>query len=182
MDDSSLNWTVKGRKLLLHTPVYDVEQLDSCSQTGIRGNYVSMTAPNWVVVVPVVGDSFVLVRQYRHSYGAITTEFPGGVSDADESPEETAYRELLEETGYRAGKLTVLGTCSPNPALFSNRFTVCLAEDLVQTGTLNPDEDEVLTSFLRPISEVLENFCTGEYVHAFMGTALALYLRNRSGK
>ena len=179
MDDEKLLWKVNAVTPLLHTPVFDVEARDSEAPNGVSGRYVAVTAPNWVVTVAVDGDDFILVRQYRHGLGSITTEFPGGVKDEGETPEECSARELEEETGYRAGKITVLGTCSPNPALFANRFTVCLAEDLTPTHRQHLDEDEVL-SFLRvPIREVIDGFCTGEYMHAFMGTALALYLRHR---
>ncbi len=73
--------------------------------------------------------------------------------------------------------MTVLGVCSPNPAIFSNSITVCLAEDLTPTNVQHLDADEVLTYETVPIDEVIDSFCKGEYTNAYMGTALALYLR-----
>ena len=131
------------------------------------------------MVIPVLGDRFVLVRQWRHAAQRITVEFPGGVRDGGEDPAETAARELLEETGFRAGKLTKLGACSPNPALFSNTFHCYLAQELTATGEQHLDEDEVLAYETRPISEVLNAFGGPEFSHALMGTALAFYLRSR---
>ena len=180
MKETDLNWKVKATSPLLSTRVFDVESRKSESATGITGDFIAINAPDWVLVIPVAGDDFVMVRQWRHGLGAITTEFPGGVSDRGEEPVQTAARELLEETGFRAGKITLLGTCNPNPALFSNRVSFCLAEELVQTQTQSLDPDEVLTYSLVPQKDVINSFCTGEYMHALMGTALALYMRRKN--
>ncbi len=182
MDSEALSWTVEKKETLLHTPVFDVEQREALSESGLRGSYYALRAPDWVVVIPVLGQSFVLVRQFRHGLGAFTTEFPGGVVKAGEAPEKSAERELLEETGFKAGKITVLGRCNPNPALFSNEFTVCLAEDLTDTQETHPDEDEFIRIEKMPIDRVIDGFCSGELIHAFMGTALALYLRHKAKK
>ena len=179
MTDESLKWTIEETKLLLHTPVFDVLEQKERSAAGPSGAYVAMTAPDWVMVIPVLGENFVMVRQWRHAAKRLTTEFPGGVRDGDEDPAETAARELLEETGFRAGKLTKLGACSPNPALFANTFYCYLAEELVPTGEQHLDADELLNYELRPIPEVIAAFGSEEYSHALMGTALAFYLRNQ---
>ena len=102
--------------------------------------------------------------------------------DEGEDPVESAYRELEDETGFKTGKMTVLGVCSPNPAIFSNSITVCLAEDLTPTNELHLDDDEVLMYEMVPIDEVINSFCKGEYVNAFMGTALALYMRHEQAE
>lgn len=179
MNDESLKWKVLKSEPLLHTPVFDVLAQEEVSASGLTGTYVGMKAPDWVMVIPVLGEDFLLVRQWRHAARCLTTEFPGGVRDGDEDPAETAGRELLEETGFRAGKLTKLGACSPNPALFSNTFHCYLAEDLVPTGVQHLDADEVLTYERRPIREVLASFGSPEFSHALMGTALAFYLQKR---
>lgn len=178
MDEKDLIWKVLDSEKKLHTPVLDVIYQNERAESGLCGTYVAMDAPDWIVTIPVLGDSFIMVRQWRHALQAITTEFPGGVGNPGEEPEKAAARELLEETGYRPGRMTHLATCSPNPALFSNKVHFYLAEDLTDTGVLHPDEDEFLHSFRVPIAEVLEKFGTGEYLHAFLGTAIALYLRH----
>lgn len=179
MDDRQLIWEMKEKKQLLHTAVFDVDGLRMRSADGLTGDYVAIQAPDWVVTMAVDGEDFIMVRQWRFGYGGITTEFPAGLVEPGERPEACAARELLEETGYRAGKITVLGTCSPNTALFANRMTVCLAEDLEDTGRQHLDEDEIISYFKVPIRDVIDNYCSGEYVHAYMGTALALYMREK---
>ena len=171
-----LKWTVEQSKPILHTPVFDVLLQTEQAASGLKGDYVAMTAPDWVMTVPVYDGQFVLVRQWRHAAEQLSLEFPGGVADPGEDPSVTARRELLEETGFEAGSLRLLGSMNPNPALFKNRFWVYLAEDLKPTGRQHLDADELLTYELRPVGEVLAGFGGPEYPHALMGAALALYL------
>ena len=176
MYEERLKWTTSDRTLLLHTPVYDVLSQRERSATGIEGDYVAIAAPDWVMTIPVYQGKFVLVRQWRHSAEALSLEFPGGVADAGEDPAVTARRELEEETGFRAGRLTHLGTVNPNPALFKNRFHCYLAEDLTPTGSQHLDEDELLNWELMDTEKVLAGYGGPEFSHALMGTAIAFYL------
>lgn len=179
MNDESLCWRVLETEPLLHTPVFDVLAQKEVSASGPSGTYVAMQAPDWVMVIPVLGEDFLLVRQWRHAARCLTTEFPGGVRDGDEDPAETAARELLEETGFRAGTLRLLGRCNPNPALFSNTFHCYLAQELIPTGVQHLDADELLRYERRPIREVVAAFGSPEFSHGLMGTALAFYLREK---
>lgn len=176
--DEKLIWKTTDTHPLLHTPVFDVQAQKEISGTGIEGDYVAIKAPDWVVIVAVHGENFILVRQWRHGEDRITLEFPGGVAEEGESLEETASRELWEETGYRAGKITCLGRVSANPALFKNHFSVFLAEDLVQTGAQHLDADEVLNYTEMPIRDVIEHYGNEELTHAYMGTALTFYFKS----
>lgn len=179
MTEKDLRWTTESSKKLLHTPIFDVIEQHEITASGLGGDYVAMTAPDWVMVVPEYRGSFVLVRQWRHAAEKLSLEFPGGVADDGEDPAQTARRELLEETGFRADRLTHLGTLNPNPALFKNSFHVYLAEEPEPTGEQKLDDDELLTYELKPVEEVISTFGTGEFNHALMGTALTLYLRYR---
>ena len=173
-----LKWKTEERELLLHTPVFDVYRQHELSATGLEGDYVGIAAPDWVVVVAVHGSNFLLVRQWRHGEENLTLEFPGGVADPGETPEQTALRELEEETGYRAGRVTFLGRVSSNTALFKNHFSVFLAEELMDTGMQHPDPDELIQYEELPIETVLRRYGDSELTHAYMGTALAFYLRH----
>lgn len=179
MNKTDLKWSITDSKLLLHTPIFDVNEQHEVAATGIEGDYVAMDAPDWAMVIAEYRGSFVLVRQWRHSAECLSLEFPGGMVDDGEDPATASRRELMEETGFEAGRLTHLGTVSPNPALFKNRFHVYLAEDLKQTGTQSLDHDELLTYELMPTDEVIRSYGKGEFAHALMGTALMFYLQHR---
>ena len=175
--DEHLIFKTTKKEKILHTPVFDVYSQHEIAPNGIEGDYVGIDAPDWVVVIAEHNDQFILVKQWRHGEDKITLEFPGGVADQGENLAQTAIRELEEETGYHAGKITFLGNVSSNTALFKNHFSVYLAEDLVQTGVRNLDEDELLEYLEMPIKEVVNNYGNDLLTHAYMGTALAFYLR-----
>lgn len=181
MGDEKLKWKMVSEELLLHTPVYDVYKQKEISATGIEGNYIATQALDWATIIPIIGDEFLMVRQWRHSSQSICLEFPGGVCDFGEDPCASAARELEEETGYRAGKVTKLGSFNPNPALFRNRTHCFLAEELVDTGRQALDDDEVLEYVRIPIKDVYTQMGDGgEFDHALMAAALALYMAKRS--
>lgn len=91
------------------------------------------------------------------------------------SAEQSGLEELEEETGYRPESLELLGWMYPMPALFSNKFWVYLARNVVPTGKKNPDETEDLQTVLMPIGEVRECVRTGAINCAVMIAALHLY-------
>ena len=53
-------------------------------------------------------DQVLLVKQYRKAVEDFTLELPAGLVEVSESPKESAYRELLEETGYRAKDMSYI--------------------------------------------------------------------------
>ncbi|MBR4323187.1 NUDIX hydrolase [Treponema sp.] len=172
MGKKELEWTAKEKKELLKTVVLTVNEIDSEGPGGRKGKYIVMDAPDWVIVVPVLGENFLMVRQWRHGNNSLSIEFPGGVINKGESPEEAAIRETEEETGYKAGKLTYLGSANPNPALMSNRVHFFAAEDLQGSGIQHLDEDECVEYMQIPQKEVYEKIGSQEYPHALMMSAL----------
>ncbi|MBQ3980072.1 MAG: NUDIX hydrolase [Lachnospiraceae bacterium] len=174
--DAALRWDTLSEGVLLHHPIMDLMEKKERAANGLTGRYVSIHTKNWVLAVPVRDGKFVMVRQWRHGMEGITVEFPGGVMEPGETPEEGAARELLEETGYRAGKVQVLGVCNPNPAIYNNTITFVLAEELTATNELHTDEDEFVEPVEIPVETVLSKLGTGEFCNAFVGTGLALYL------
>ncbi len=178
-NDKKLVWTEKSKKSILKTPVFTVTERFSEGPDGISGTYIVNEAHDWGIVIPVHNENFLMVKQWRHGEMALSIEFPGGVIEENESPEEGAERELFEETGAKAGKLTHLGTMNPNPALFANHIHVFLAEELVFSGNQNLDSDEFLNFMEIPQKEVIKKMGSPEYPHALMASALCLYLAKK---
>jgi ADP-ribose pyrophosphatase len=121
--------------------------------------------PGSVVLVPLLGDQVVLVRQYRWTLGQTILELPAGTRHPDESPELCAQRELREETGYRAGRLTPLGSIWPAPGLTNEQMHLFLARDL-SADPLPMDADEQIENCLVPFSAALEMARNGTFSDA----------------
>lgn len=184
-DDEKLKWASGEKKLLLKTAVFDVTSSTNTYKNGeqtVQGDYIVLDAPDWVIVIPEIEDKaagqkeFFMVKQWRHGSKCLSVEFPGGVIDNGEAPEEAARRELLEETGCRAGKLVKLGQVNPNPALFSNHVHFFLAQDLECTNTQDLDNDEFVNVIRVPVADIKKDMGKEQFPHALMSTAMMFYL------
>ncbi len=180
-EDKKLIWKEGKPEELLKTVVCTVTKRHNIASDGTEGDYIVMDAPDWVIVIAEHNDKFLMVKQWRHAAASLSIEFPGGVIDKGEKPEEAARRELEEETGFKAGRLTEIGTVNPNPALFSNCVHFYLAEDLKQTGSQKLDKDEFINCIELSKEDVLEGMGTPQFPHAMMGMALSLYIKARGG-
>ena len=106
-------------------------------------------------------ENVYLVRQYRYAIGRSTLELPAGKLEMGESdPALAARRELSEEIGATAGRLTPLGVYMASPAILTERIYCFLAEDL-SFGECHPDEDENLLTVKMPLKEAVEMVLDG---------------------
>jgi len=78
-------------------------------------------------------DRVLLIRQYRHPVGRLLWEIPAGLRDVPGEPLlQTAQRELLEETGYRAADWRVLTDYFSSPGIITERLRIFLARGLTR--------------------------------------------------
>ncbi len=94
--------------------------------------------------------------------------------DAGETPREAAARELLEETGYRAGEIVDLGGVNPNPALFGNRLHAFVARDSVPVAPIQGGETEETVVELVTRAQLRRFVRDGTVDHALVVAALYL--------
>lgn len=88
--------------------------------------------PGAVVLLPLIDrDTVVLIENHRPSVGQTLLELPAGTRELGEPAEITAQRELTEETGYTAGKLTKLHDFYSAPGICDELMHLYLAEDLL---------------------------------------------------
>jgi len=116
-----------------------------------------------VCIIPILSDGRVIMeRQYRYAHGRVFFEIPAGKLDsADEDPLSAALRELREETGAVAGKVTFLGGLDTTPALIDEKISMYMAEELTFTDN-DLDEDECLEVQLCPLKTLYEMVMSGK--------------------
>ena len=109
------------------------------------------------VVLPVLPDGrIVLVRQYRYPTGDVLLELPAGKVDPGESPFECAVRELEEETGWRPGETTALGSFFTTPGFSDEVLHAFVATGLEAASDHVPDPDEAIEIITWTVGQALE--------------------------
>jgi ADP-ribose pyrophosphatase len=128
--------------------------------------YYSLELPDYVSVLATTdAGEILLVRQYRPAVEQSTLELPGGHVDGDEPPEAAARRELLEETGYAANELELLGCLVPDSGRLSNRLWCYFAAGVrrpIVARDLEPGIELVRCSH----SELLAEIAAAHFVHS----------------
>jgi ADP-ribose pyrophosphatase len=175
-----LLWTENSRVKLASVSVFDFYLSRRTAAGGQSGDFALIAAPDWVNVVPVLRGAsgeirFLMVRQYRHGIEEVTTEFPAGLVNPGEEPRAAAARELQEETGRIAGRLTLLGKICPNPPFMGNWCYTYLAEDLSAAAGQALDRLEVLDVVEISKAELEASLGTGEYMNSLVMVALLWY-------
>ena len=176
-------WTFISQSLLVETRIFRLlaERWRS-PRTGDEHVFSNVDSPDWVNIVALDSEgNMLLIRQFRFGTRAFTLEVPGGMVDPGEAPRATAERELREETGYVAERWVDLGACEPNPAIFSNRCHLFLAEGCVRQADLMLDPGEDIEVLPTPAERVTELLHTGVITHALVIVALSRFDLYRRG-
>ncbi len=132
-------------------------------------------------VVPVFpGDAadpeVLLIRQFRHAADGAIWEVPAGRLDPGESPEACARRELVEEAGFRAGRLDRLTTIFTTPGFTDERIHLFVARDLAPDRHRR-EADEFIETHRLPLSRALEMIRAGEISDGKTIVSLLLFSR-----
>jgi ADP-ribose pyrophosphatase len=135
-----------------------------------------------VALVPMVDQQHIcLVRNHRYTVDQTLWEVPAGTIDPGEAPDQTAERELLEETGYHAGRIRRIREWYVSPGVMNERMYLYLCEDL-RAGPVHHQLDEQLQAVIVPWEEALAMAEDGRIQDAKSLIALMLCdrLRRRS--
>jgi len=170
------SWTFLGSRYLREFRVLRLrEDRYRFEPSGNETDFAICESADWVLVIPFTpDDEVVFVRQYRHGVRQVVLEVPGGMVDGKESPQETAARELQEETGYVAESIQIIGRLMPNPALNDAHFHVAVATGCRRTTEPSPDPWEKIEVSLYPRDQIRSLMQSGDLCHAQVIAAFAL--------
>lgn len=154
VDDHSNGWNLINRKTEYETGWYTggydrVEQPD-----GTEKKYYWAELSDAVVIVAKKNESLVVINQYRPAIRKNCMELPAGLVEADESYEDAAKRELIEETGYEANKIECIEDFWCSTGVLKHRRAIVFAGNLEETERA-PGSNEFITVSTIPIEDAL---------------------------
>jgi ADP-ribose pyrophosphatase len=125
-------------------------------ETAKRHTREVVVHPGAVVILPVLdANRILLIKNRRHALGERLIELPAGTLEKGEDPINCAGRELVEETGYLAGRLQPLGNFFTSPGVLTEKIYAYAAYDL-QIARVDPDEGEEIETMPVTFEEAIE--------------------------
>jgi ADP-ribose pyrophosphatase len=159
-------------EILYHGKKFDVLRAVTAGRDGARVERVVVRHPGSVVILPVLdlagaspadhagaspagepvkGPQVVAILNRRYSLGRDLLELPAGTNEYKEEPLVCAHRELIEETGYKAGRMEYLGRFYTSPGMTDELMHAFVARDLSFVGQALEADEEIR---VRPIGVV----------------------------
>ena len=141
--------------------LFGIEELHIRFRNGEQRTYERLRTPPIAAVmcVPLLDDdTVVLIREYGAGVERYELTLPKGAYEHGEDWRAAAHRELQEEAGYGAGRLTLLKEMTLSPGYMGHRIKAVLAEELYPSRLPGdePEELEVLTWKLSELDSLLE--------------------------
>ena len=141
---------------------------------GSPGLYNRVIVPPGVVVLPILGNSVVMIRQFRHATRDWRLEIPRGISDGPPHIERDVRRELQEEIGADTERVIEMGPIYTSTGMTSEIMYLAVAH-IRNTGS--PGPEETISDVVRmPITEFEQGIGDGTIAD---GLALATFARAR---
>jgi 8-oxo-dGTP pyrophosphatase MutT (NUDIX family) len=167
IEDAAESWPVVASQPLLKNWLITVRSDKVRLPDDHYAERTVVTHPGAVAILALDDAQRVLmIRQYRHPVGRLLWEIPAGLRDTDgESPLQTAQRELLEETGYRASQWHMLLDYFSSPGYSTERIRVFLArgvEQAADNGYERKQEEKYIVADWVPLAEAVPLALSGK--------------------
>lgn len=134
-----------------------------------------------VLVIPIQDEQLIFVREYAVGSERYELTFPKGLIDPGETPIDSANRELQEEIGFAARKLTPLRTLYSAPSHMFGLMHLFVAEDLY-SSELDGDEPEPLEVVRYPLANIDALLADPDFAESRNLSALFLLREHLNGK
>ncbi|MFP4050131.1 MAG: NUDIX domain-containing protein [Thermoplasmata archaeon] len=162
---------IESRKVADST-FFTLEEDDVRLPDGQLKTYTMLEIPDFAGVLPVVDDKMVMIKNYRYPIDEMVLELPAGLIDEEESPIETAERELEEETGYILKDAEKLVEYHPIASLNTQKAHLFIG-DAEEGGKINRDKGEEIEIKIIPIKKIYKKLENRELSHPH--TMIALF-------
>jgi ADP-ribose pyrophosphatase len=154
----------------------EIHHLDD-EETGKRLRREVVVHPGAVVILGFLDDGrLLLIRNRRYTIGQDLIELPAGTLEKGEDPMNCAGRELLEETGYLAGRIKPIGSFFASPGILTEKMHVFAAYDLRHQGQ-ELDETEEIEVVPATLEQAIAMIRVGEIQDAKTIAAVLMYER-----
>ena len=190
-------WKLLDTEYLVDAPWLKVAK-EKCELPNgkVIDDFYTLWQPDWVLILArTAGGKWVMTEQYRHGTGKIALEFPAGIIDKGETPEQAALRELQEECGYRLDESREtrderqnrtdkdaarhceersneaihsaihLGSFPVNPDRHRGKFHVVFIDGVEKGGGTHFDSTEEIESLLLSDEELQAKMADGTFNH-----------------
>lgn len=135
--------------------------------------------PGAVAIIPMVDAEHVcLIRNFRIAVGKTLIEVPAGTLEPNEPPIETARRELIEETGYTAGRMEPVTKFYMSPGI-QNELMHCFVATELTLGDAHREAGEEIQNLVVSWDEAMAMLDRGEIEDSKSIAALLVYDRLR---
>ena len=163
--------------LILTGTRFNVHRIKLVGRDGQTYQREVIRHPGAVVLLPLLdADTVVMINNFRHSVGETLLELPAGTCEAGEPAEQTAVRELIEETGYHAGRLELLHEFYSAPGICDERMLLYIARDLTK-GQHQREATERIENCIATRSEIERWIAEGKIRDAKTLVGLYAFLR-----
>jgi len=147
---------------LFRSQRFNVERLKYETQSGEEMTKDVVRHPGSVAIVPLLEDGQIcLIRNRRVTVNQTLLEIPAGTMEPPEPPEACAFRELVEETGYRADKMELLTTFFPAPGILDEKMFLYLATGL-KLGKHAREKGEEIENEIVSLEQAMKQIESGE--------------------
>jgi len=167
-------WTKLSSELVYQNPwiqVFHENVLSPGQQESIYGRVHFRGQAVGILPIDTEGFTY-LVKQYRYTLDEDAWEIPMGGCGRDESTEQAAKRELLEETGLNCDKLQLLGRYHTSNSITDEKGCAYLAEGLSQAEQMLEHTEADLVVKRLPFTQALEWVDQGKITDAISVSAL----------
>ena len=156
------NFTTEKEPVLYEGRIFKVVERLQIGRSGKTLKRQVVKHPGAVGIVPILPDGrVVLIKQFRVTFQKYIYEIPAGTLELQENPLEAARRELLEETGFKAGNVDFLSSIYTSPGILEEELFLYLATDLKE-GASAPEEGELIELVSLTWSEIDKLIDSGE--------------------